>query len=87
MPVARILPCSDSWGPPHRFFNRNWARTAGWTDARSSRVFTVPARHDACIGWKSAFRKDLYETDVGNWQELFARGFHNSSLVLLSCAA
>jgi len=50
-------------------------------------VFTVPARHDACIGWKSAFRKDLYETDVGNWQELFARGFHNSSLVLLSCAA
>jgi len=49
--------------------------------------FTAPVRHDPCTDWKSAFRNELYGTDVGNWQELFARGFHNNSLVLLSCAA
>ena len=87
MPAARIRPCSDSWAPRHRFFTKELSPD-GRMDRRSELPrFTAPARHDACAGWESAFRDDLYGTDVGDWQELFARGVHNNSLLLLSCAA
>src|SRR5438876_369473 len=66
MPAARIRPCSDSWAPRHRFFNKELSPD-GRMDRRSELPrFTAPARHDACAGWESAFRDDLYGTDVGN---------------------
>src|SRR5882757_2299809 len=60
----------------------------GRMDRRSELTRVHRPRAPRCLhGWKSALRNDLYGTDVGNWQELFARGVHNNSLVLLSCAA
>ena len=85
--VAQILPCPDAWVPRHRF-HRTDLGSDGRMDRRSELTTSPPpARHNACTDGKSALRNDLYGTDVGNLQEQLASGFHNNSLVLLSCAA
>ena len=87
MPVARILPCSDSWAPRHRFFSKELGPD-GRMDRRSELTrFTAPARHEAWTGEKSAFRNEPYGTDLvaaagadRAWfsQQLFAFAFLRS---------
>src|SRR5437899_533200 len=66
MPVARILPCSDSWAPRHRFLNTQLRPDARMGRRSDLQLRHHPPRHDACTARESRIREDLDETDVSN---------------------
>ena len=66
MPVARILPCSDSWAPRHCFFIKHLSPDGRMEHRPELTRGTGPARHDACTARDSRIREDLDGTDGSN---------------------